>query len=79
MVCKKCKTEIYGALQECPFCEIPIVEYKMKKIISRRTVSIDQSIMKTHQIASKMLKKISSNETDYKINCYKDAYFLDIE
>lgn len=79
MICKKCKTEIYGALQDCPFCELPIVEYKIKKVIGRRPIPIDPAIMKTHQLASNMLKIISSNETDYKINCYKDAYFIVIE
>lgn len=78
MVCKRCKTEINGALQDCPFCEIPIVEYKIKKVITRRNVAVNTSIIKTYKLASKMLKKISSNETAYKINCYKDAYFLNI-
>ena len=78
MVCKKCKTEINGALQDCPFCDIPVVDYKIKMAITRRNITIDKEVLDTYKTAVRMLKEIANNETNYKINSYKDAYFFTI-
>jgi hypothetical protein len=76
MICKKCETEINGPLDRCPFCEEPLLEYSIKKVIAKRKVIPNDAIVNIYVSSSDMIKKAFNNETDYKIKCYKDAYLL---